>query len=232
LLSKRDLVGESSNHSRTERLWAYVGDVIKAIESHRFILGLMDGSLPMDSFEFYIVQDALYLKDFAKAILLISSKARSEEERDAFLSHVINISKVEDKLHTFFLKRWGIRLEEQEMSPVNKAYTTFLLSVAYSGSYPEALSTILPCYWVYMHIGKLLYKKGSPVEEYNRWISTYGGKEYEKGVKWLIGLVDNIEASRLEETKITENFRLATIYEYLFWDSAFRRETFPFRVKI
>jgi len=70
------------------------------------------------------------------------------------------------------------------------------------------------------------------VEEYNRWISTYGGKEYEKGVKWLIGLVDNIEASRLEETKITENFRLATIYEYLFWDSAFRRETFPFRVKI
>lgn len=221
-----------SETSRTERFWNSVKDVVEAIESHPFIQGLVDGTLPMESFKFYIIQDALYLKDFVKAILLASAKSRTNEERDTFLRHVLESSKVEESLHSSFLRKWGVRLDEQEMSPVNKAYTSFLLSVAYSAHYAELLASILPCYWIYMHVGKLLLKRGSPVEEYRKWIFTYGGEEYERGVRWLLRLVDDLKVSREEEMRMMLNFRLATIYEYMFWDSSFRRETFPFSTRI
>lgn len=231
IVHSRSAKDENPIH-RKERLWASVQDVVRAIETHPFITGLVDGSLPMDSFKFYIVQDSLYLREFARAVLMASAKSRNAVERDTFLKHVLDASKVEEALHAFFLRRWGIRLEDQEMSPVNRAYTSFLLAIAYSGSYPEVIASILPCYWVYMHVGKLLIRKGSPVEEYSKWISTYGGEEYERGVNWLIQLVDELEVSQEEERRMMDHFRLATIYEYLFWDSALRRETFPFKVNI
>ncbi|MCG3108314.1 hypothetical protein L3N51_00595 [Metallosphaera sp. J1] len=226
-----NLVIKYNAMGRQERFWASIQDVIQGIEQHPFITGLVDGSLPMESFQFYIVQDALYLKEFGKVLLIASVKAENEEQRVNFLTHVLDSIKVEEGLHSSFLRKWGVDLEMQEMSPVNRAYISFLLSVGYSSPFPEILAAVLPCYWIYMHVGKSLVKRGSPVEEYRRWINTYGGEEYEKGVRWAINQLERVSVDEITERKMMENFRLASIYEFMFWDSAYRREHFPFPVK-
>lgn len=218
--------------TRKDIFWSNVQDVIKGIEKHPFITGLIDGSLPMRNFQFYIVQDALYLREFSKVLLMASTKAESEEQKINFLTHVMDTSRVEEGLHYTFLRNWKIDLSSQEMSPANRAYTSFLLSVGYSSSFPEILAAVLPCYWIYMHVGKSLKEKGSPVEEYSTWINTYGGEEYEKGVRWAIDQLNKVDVSRTEEVRMLKNFRLASIYEYMFWDSAYKAERFPFPINV
>ena len=48
-------------------LWSDVEDVYAAILRHPFVTGLTDGSLPREAFRHYIVQDAHYLRGYARA---------------------------------------------------------------------------------------------------------------------------------------------------------------------
>ena len=52
----------------TSTLWHSIDGIYTSILRHPFVTGLTDGSLPRDSFRFYAVQDALYLRDFARAL--------------------------------------------------------------------------------------------------------------------------------------------------------------------
>ncbi|AWS00334.1 thiaminase II [Metallosphaera hakonensis] len=218
--------------ARKEKFWSSIQDIVSGIEKHPFITGLVDGSLPMESFQDYIIQDALYLREFSRALLVLSAKAEKQEQTINFLTHVLDASRVEEGLHNSFLRKWNVDLDIQEMTPVNRAYTSFLLSVSYSSPYPEILAAVLPCYWIYMHVGKLLIEKGSPVEEYRRWINTYGGEEYERGVMWAVDQLEKVEVDQGQERRMLQNFRLASIYEFMFWDSAYKRERFPFSMRI
>ena len=62
--------------SFTDELWRGITDVYDAILAHPFLGGLADGSLPPDSFAFYVVQDALYLREYARALAATSMPVR------------------------------------------------------------------------------------------------------------------------------------------------------------
>ncbi len=51
----------------TGALWQAIEPIYAAILTHPFVRGLTDGSLPREAFRFYAVQDALYLRDFARS---------------------------------------------------------------------------------------------------------------------------------------------------------------------
>jgi thiaminase/transcriptional activator TenA len=59
----------------TKELWQSIEPIYAAILRHPFLRGLTDGSLPRESFKFYAVQDALYLREFARALSLAGAKA-------------------------------------------------------------------------------------------------------------------------------------------------------------
>ena len=46
----------------TDKLWGEIESIYKQILEHPFLRGLTDGSLDQESFRFYVVQDALYLR--------------------------------------------------------------------------------------------------------------------------------------------------------------------------
>ena len=56
-------------------LWQGVAGVYDAILAHPFLTGLTDGSLPHDAFAFYVVQDAIYLHSYARALAGVASRA-------------------------------------------------------------------------------------------------------------------------------------------------------------
>src|SRR5260370_7154852 len=63
----------------TGELWQAIAPIWTAILRHPFVRGLTDGSLPRESFRFYAVQDALYLRDFARALSLAAARAPADE---------------------------------------------------------------------------------------------------------------------------------------------------------
>src|SRR5438270_8850967 len=63
----------------TDELWHSIEPIYAAILRHPFIAGLTDGSLPRKSFEFYAVQDALYLREFARSLAIAAAHAPKDD---------------------------------------------------------------------------------------------------------------------------------------------------------
>src|SRR5713226_9517916 len=115
----------------TRELWSSIEGIYAAILKHPFVSGLTDGSLSRESFRFYAVQDALYLRDFARALSLAAARAPRDEWIIMFNEHAAGALKVERALHEGFFAEWRLTPEAvaaTPMAPTNQAYTSYLLS--------------------------------------------------------------------------------------------------------
>jgi thiaminase (transcriptional activator TenA) len=218
--------------SFSARLWDSIGDIYRAILAHPFITGLADGTLPAESFAFYVVQDALYLQDYARALTAVGSRAPTSEAMRMFAGHAADAVAAELELHATLLTELGISAEDvnrAEQAPVNRGYTSYLLATAHAGSYAEGVAAVLPCYWIYWEVGRELVRLGSPEPRYQRWISTYAAPEYGAVVASVIAEVDRIAAtvSDSERERMRRHFTTTSRWEWMFWQAGFTRESWP-----
>ena len=104
-----------------------------------------------------------------------------------------------------------------------------MLRMARGASFEEAVAALLPCDWIYVQVGRELEKKGSPNPLYQRWIDTYASEEVWAIVQKLIGIVDAaVEGlSEFRQEVLRHHFTVASRYEWMFWDMAWRMETWP-----
>ena len=216
----------------THRLWASIEGLYDQILAHPFLAGLADGSLDQARFRFYVVQDALYLRDYARALSVCGARAPAEDDVAMFNQHAAGAIAVERELHEGFLADFGLTSAEVEvipMAPTNQAYTSYLLASVYAGSFPEALAAVLPCYWIYAEVGAHLLARGSPDPLYQRWIDTYGGEEFAAVVQAVRDLTDRVGAvlGEAELARVFERFATTSRYEWMFWDAAWRQERWP-----
>jgi len=219
----------------TQRLWSSIEDIFNAILGHPFIRGLTTGELSLESFKYYVIQDSIYLRDFSRALSRLASRSRSEDLISMFSEHARTAIEVEKSLHRSFLAEWGLSEEDvlrTPPSPVNYAYTSHLLRVVGEESYEEAIAAVLPCYWIYLEVGKHLERRGSPNPLYKRWIDTYSSATYEGIVRVVLEAADKILSRVGEELwgDVIRSFRISSIYEYLFWDSAYKLEGWAFKL--
>jgi thiaminase/transcriptional activator TenA len=225
-------VAASGDGSLSAHLWASIDEIYRAILDHPFVTGLTDGTLSAEAFRFYVVQDALYLTRYARALSLCAAKAPAERDIEMFNEHAAGAIAVERTLHEGFFTELGITAEEiaaTPLSPTNLAYTSYLMAASYGGSFAEALGSVLPCYWIYWEVGKTLIAKGSPNPLYRRWIDTYGGEEFAGIVGDVLALTERIgtEVGTADRRLMTEHFVATSRYEWLFWNSAYRLESWP-----
>jgi len=218
--------------SFTRELWASMAPIYAAILRHPFLAGLTDGSLPRASFVFYAVQDALYLREFARSLALAAARAPEDDWIIMFSDHAANALRVERALHEGFFKELGLSPAEvaaTPLAPTNLAYTSYLLAVAYGAPYHEALAALLPCYWIYWEVGKTLERAGSPDPLYARWIATYASEEFGAVVRAVLAATDAVAARRQpgERAAMQRHVLTTTRYEWMFWDMGWRREAWP-----
>src|SRR5262249_56878738 len=108
---------------------------------------LTDGSLPRESFKFYAVQDALYLREFARALSLAGARAPQDDWIIMFNEHAAGALKVERELHAGFFRDFGLSPEavaSTPLAPTNLAYTSYPLSCPYGSPPPHSLSPAAP----------------------------------------------------------------------------------------
>jgi thiaminase/transcriptional activator TenA len=216
----------------TDELWQSIETIYASILRHPFLRGLTDGSLPRESFRFYAVQDALYLRAFARALSIAAARAPEDDWIIMFNEHAAGALRVERALHESFFCEFGLSPEDvatTPLAPTNLAYTSYLLTVAYAAPFHEAITALLPCYWIYWEVGKALERAGSPDPVYARWIGTYASKEFGSLVRAVLDATDKT-ASRLQRAELDmmrRHFIVASRYEWMFWEMGYRRETWP-----
>ncbi len=218
--------------SFTDTLWQDIAELNKKNLALPFIRELTAGTLDHERFKFYVMQDSLYLNSYSRALSLTAAKAPHADAMLRFAKSAQEAITVERALHAGFLRQFGVsdaELKKAEKSPTCAAYTNFLLATAAVGSYEELVAAILPCFWIYWHVGHQIAKVAKPDNPYINWINTYTDPGFEAAVKAVISLVDEAaQAATLETTAaMRKAFVLSSVYEWMFWDSAYRQEAWP-----
>lgn len=220
----------------SEVLWSEVKEIFNAIVKHPFIEELSKGTLPEAVFRVYVIQDALYLDEYARILALLASRAPKEEWVKSFAEDSSVIIDFEKALHREYFSTWGLTYDEVRsapQNPTNLAYVNHLWRSALLEEFPVGVAAVTPCYWIYLEVGRYLEAKSPPPNElYRRWITTYSSREYAKYVARVLNVMDELlsTSSELVQAKAARAFRLSSVYEYMFWDAAYRMESFPFRV--
>lgn len=202
--------------------WATSRPVYDAILNLPFLKELSEGTLSEKKFDFYIGQDSLYLNDYSKVLAHIASRMTDPDLTETFLKFAADGIAVERGLHASFISQ-----APAKKSPTCLFYTSLLKSTAIEEVAVEC-AAILPCFWIYREVGKEIIKRakmeGNP---YARWISTYSDETFDRSTDTAIAICDRLAAESSPEVRrrMTEIFLNASRLEYLFWDSAYRLET-------
>lgn len=206
-------------------------DGLKRVLAHDFLRSLPDGSLPREAFGYFIIQDTLYLREYARALSLLAAKAPSGAAA-VLASHASNAIAVELGLHPELLSAAGLDpdlLRSTPRSPATTAYTSYLLATCALRPFHEGLAAVLPCYWIYEQVGLALAAAGSSDPVYGRWIEAYAAPEFAASVAETMAVVDQAAAGLpdAELAGMAEHIGTASRYEWMFWDAALRGERWP-----
>lgn len=224
--------------AHTQQFWNSAISCIRATENHPFLMALLDGTLPMDQFQFYILQDSVYLVDYANALRrLATHDEASEEEKKMLTTFADSASQAELDLHSTFFKGWSGQIPDPssvEACPNTLLYTSYIDKVIANRPHHEGLAVLLPCFWVYMHIGKRFVSlrgdsKGKRPTEYDQWLDMYGGDEFEKHVMYYINMVESAASKTDEEGRkmMQKHFKKGCELEWMFWYAALEKQAWP-----
>lgn len=209
------------------------GRIWRAIDAHPFLRELHAGTLPMNRFTYFILQDYVYLLDFAQVLCLGGAKSPDLETLELFCRHALGAVEVERSFHASFGKSLGLsrrQLDAVPKGPITQAYIGHLQSVARGGTLGGLVAAVLPCYWIYGEVGRRLHKnRPRKPKIYRQWIETYASETFWRPVREQIRLLDRLGAVAhgSEKKLMIEHFILSSRYELMFWEQAYRLESWP-----
>ncbi len=206
----------------------------KKILEHPFIAEISEGRLPTEKFKFYLKQDHTFLREFCRFLGMATAKSQTIEQMNWFSDLLKATLTGEMKRQKKLADSLGVSEQDllsSEPAPTTKSYTSYLIRVATTGSLGEILAVMAPCPCSYLELaGKLLLSEGlkrQPVIE--EWCNFYASQESKELVKQLVELLDRVadKAGAEEKELMLEHFIVASRYEYLFWDMAYKMESWP-----
>jgi thiaminase/transcriptional activator TenA len=167
-----------------DRLRAARADDWASYVAHDFVRQLGAGTLPQTAFRTYLVQDYLFLIQFARAYALATYKSRSLEDMKAAQGGLAAILG-EMELHVKLCGRWGLSPADIEAAPelqATIAYTRFVLDCGAAGDLLDLHVALAPCVIGYAEIGLRLAPDGVGAlgdHPYREWIGEYAGAVYQ-----------------------------------------------------
>lgn len=212
----------------SDRLRSDCASLWEELHRHPFIRGLAAGTLPPDTFRFYVEQNLQYLPEYARTIATAASKADDLPTMRLFTDDLRNILESEIPENEE-LRRRVIDLGARDlggaagMAPANVAYTGFLVSTAVQGTPLEIMAAILPCTWSYGDIGTRLAPEVREHPVYAEWVRFFGRPEYAEIVAKMRADFELLAAEATEPTirRLSELFTTSVRLERGFWDMAY-----------
>ena len=216
------------NNKTTERLLAATQDIWEGYLNHPFVHGIADGSLDIQNFRFYLLQDYVYLFDYAKVFAQGVVKSRDPEIMRVFATSVANILGGEMNIHRGYMSRLGITEEDAERvkpSLNNESYTSYMRAVAAEEGPAEIMAAVLSCALSYEYIAKWIvanYPNADQHEFYGEWVQGYASEDYAAENRKLVAYMERLSEGYTESqlARLTDIFVACSRYESMFWDMA------------
>lgn len=210
----------------SDTLWRAVLPVYEAILLLPFNTELAAGTLKVDKFRYYLQQDALYIKAYARALALLAAKAPEQDVANELLTYARDGVAIEQLMHEHFFKAFHIEPIE-EPQPACLSYMSFLIATAAIEPFETGLAAILPCFWIYREAGQVVAKNNTRSDNpFQKWIDTYQDSQFSKDVDSIILTTNRAAetASNAVRQQMIAAFVTSTRLEYNFWNAAWNLE--------
>lgn len=216
----------------SDAAWQHTATLRQAINDLPFNKELAAGTLSIARFRFYVVQDALYLGQYSRALAIAAARASDASALHVFAESALEAVSVEQALHAGYMKEFGVsagQFATAEPTPDCLAYTSFLMAAAYHEPWEVLLAALLPCFWIYWDVGTEISTRAAPDNPYTAWIKTYADEGFGAAVRAVIGITDRAAAATtdLVRARMMTAFVRSTQYEWLFWDGAYQQRGWP-----
>ncbi len=191
-----------------------------------FLRRLSDGTLREDCFKGYIVDDSLYLREYAKVFAWGMLHSTDMEEIRAYHSLLSFLKESEDATRLVYLARWGLTdqaIQPLPLRPENRAYVDYMISAARDGQgAPECMMACLPCMLSYGWIFQNIAETAPQVRDSLFWplVRDYADPSYKEVCDHWVDFANQVCAGLTPEraARCREIFRQSSLHELRFWE--------------
>lgn len=195
--------------------------------THPFLVELSQGRLPKKKFVYYILQDNLFLRDMDQARRILVSK---HDSKDSKLVGQLIDSAYRYELRgrrDLIIRKLRLREQQVEMAPTTLAYTSYLIRLACTASFEEALAALTPCPNLYTLIGERYaecHAAKHPV--YGDWLAIYSSPPMKRFTESLTTILDKVASkTKSQREAMMQSYLTACRLETRFFDMAYSLET-------
>jgi thiaminase/transcriptional activator TenA len=190
---------------------------------------MADGTLPEAAFRHYLVQDYLFLIEFARAYALSVYKSPTLDDMREGMAGLSAILDVEMNLHVKLCAGWGVSPADLARAPPAAemlAYTRCVLDAGMRGDLLALKVALAPCVIGYAEIAARLAAQSdarAATNPYQVWIAEYAGAPYQQVAAKARAHLDRLAdlyATSAREVELSAIFKEAARLETNFWQMA------------
>lgn len=204
-------------------------DIWNSYLKHPFIRELALGILDEEKFKGYIIDDSIYLREYARIFAYSMYKSKRMEDIKFFYNILSFVNEGESSTRIYYLEKFGLtqdEIEEMEPRPENKAYIDFMRNIALNYDISEILMAVLPCMLSYNYIANHVVKSFPEIKNnfYWRFIKDYITEQYSKGcIEWSKFAEEKCkQLDTTRKNRLIKIFRTSSEHELYFWDMSYR----------
>ena len=197
---------------------------------HPFVTEMGDGTLPVEKFRTYFLQDYVFVRDLVSMTALGISKAPDFESANLLNRFLTGILDPENDLFMRAFREMGVSEQDYssvEASPTTQAFGDFIMRTALEGDFDDIATVLYVTEGTYLDWGTRLIEQGSSPDNriYREWIEIHGPEVLGE---FVAGLGNHLESTDVGDLQRIERvFHAALRYEYLFWEASYRGEHWP-----
>ncbi len=193
-----------------------------------FVQEVKNGTLPLDKFKQYMIQDSIYLKHYARIFGKAIYHATTLKEIQTYYSALSFVTDTESAVRLRYLDRFGITDNDIEfIKPLaeNQNYIDFMVEIAEQGEVCEILMAVLPCMLSYGYIFKqIAAEEAARDSKYWDFISDYATDHFDEVCKQWCSYADEICSNlpQSKQEKLNAIFERSSLLELDFWKMAYQ----------
>lgn len=203
---------------RSEPAWSDATD-------HRFVRELGDGTLSVDVFRRYLVQDYAFLDAGVSVMGYAVGQAPEMAAKSRLVDFLGTITGDEND----YFERSFDALDvpdtdrtDPPLTPTTREFIDVMHMASLTGEYEETLAVLVPAEWVYLAWAQSI--EGSPERAYlDGWVELHDNPEFEEYVGWLCGELDRYGPglSPRRQRRVERLFTRTVELEAAFFDAAY-----------
>ena len=140
----------------TDKMLEATKELWKSYNEHPFVKGIQDGSLDKDKFKYYIMQDYLYLKEYAKVFAIGVAKAKTLETANLFAKYIA-VMNGELDVHSGYMGKFNV--SQEEIDDMNHLIIYLIPLICYVLLMKKEKQKSWQLYYLVLIVMKLLRKR-------------------------------------------------------------------------